>query len=61
MIKRIKEKPLGYLRPITHDVMFCDGEGCGQRIRFSSASDGRHLCEECYQKSKGAKSVSKVN
>lgn len=50
MFKEVKERPRGYLRYITRTVMFCDG--CGARIRYSSASDGRHLCENCYKKLK---------
>ncbi len=59
MYKQLKERPRGYLRCITRTVMICDG--CGTRIHYSSASDGRHLCEKCYKKLRGEKDVSKTN
>lgn len=45
MIKRIKERPLGYNRAITHDVMFCDA--CGRRIMWCVPTPKGHFCEKC--------------
>lgn len=61
MYKRVKEPAFFGRKPQIVTAMFCDGEGCGKRIRYSSASDGRHLCEKCYKKLRGLTDVSKAD
>lgn len=47
MVQRIKEQPKGYLRPITHDVIFCDG--CGRRINWCVPHPKGQFCDKCFQ------------
>ncbi len=56
MYKQVKEPGLFGKRPRTVLRMFC--ENCEKPIRFSSAADGRHLCEKCYKKLRGETDVS---
>ncbi len=59
MYKPVKVQGLFGRRSHTVMQMFC--ENCEKPIRFSSAADGRHLCEKCYKKLRGEKDVSKTN
>lgn len=61
MIKCIKEQPLGYRRPIVHNVMYCDG--CGRRIGWCVPHYyGKHYCEKCYKAHpESKKNVSSIN
>lgn len=45
MIKPVTERPDGYRRKITHNVMFCDG--CGRRIIWAPYHRKGHFCEKC--------------
>lgn len=59
MYKQIKVPGLFGKRSRLKMVMFCDV--CDTPIHYSSASDGRHLCEKCYKKLRGITDVSKAN
>ena len=58
MYKLVVERPSGYMRPVKRLAMYCDN--CGQRIIYSSASDGRHLCENCYSAIKSDKQLQNI-
>ena len=45
MYKKITEKPKGYMRPITHSVLFCDR--CMRRINWCVAHPKGDFCEDC--------------
>ena len=59
MYKRVKVPGIFGGRSRTVMQMFC--EVCDTPIHYSSASDGRHLCEKCYKKLRGLTDVSKVD
>jgi len=59
MYKQVIEPGIFGRRPRIVTAMFCDG--CGIRIRYSSASNDRHLCEKCYKAVGGKSSVYKAN
>lgn len=55
MYKKVKEPGLFGKRSRLTMVMCCDV--CETPIRYSSALDGRHLCESCYKKLRGKNEV----